>query len=249
MIKLFFSYWQFLLLILVSNSAIISQNNPKPEDTEIWEPTPPVVSVNPKGIPSDAIILFDDNTTNEFVHQEGQPLQWKVENGIMTVERKGLKSIKTKKTFGDCQLHLEFRCPKREGVKGQKYGNSGIFIQSRYELQILNSYQNPTYVNGQCASIYKQSAPLVNVSKPPTEWQTYDVIYKAPVWDTDNNLISEAYITVLHNGVLVQNNTKILGKTRYIGTAKYDKPHGKAPLSLQDHGNPVSFRNIWIREL
>jgi len=238
-----------LLFLIFSGSIVNAQNGAKPEDTEVWKPVPKVVTLDDNGVPSDAIILFDGKKTKELVHQGGEPLAWEVKNNVMTVTRTGLKAVKTVREFGDCQLHIEFRCPIRKGAKGQKYGNSGIFLQSRYEIQVLNSYKNKTYSNGQCASIYKQSAPLVNVSKPPMEWQVYDIVYKAPKWDDDNKLISEAYITVLHNGVLVQNNVKILGRTRYIGKAKYEKPHKKAPISLQDHGNPVSYRNIWVREL
>ncbi|HVF96407.1 MAG TPA: DUF1080 domain-containing protein, partial [Flavisolibacter sp.] len=151
--------------------------------------------------------------------------------------------------FGDCQLHIEWRSPAEVKGEGQGRGNSGIFLMGRYELQVLDSYNSKTYSNGQAGSIYKQHMPLVNATRPPGEWQTYDVVFTAPRFSEDSLLKSPARITVLHNGVLVQNNTQLWGGTQYIGLASYQKHGDKEPIVLQDHGNPVSFRNIWIRPL
>jgi hypothetical protein len=174
-------------------------------------------------------------------------VKWGLADNAMTVV-KGTGGIKTKRTFGDCQLHVEWRTPAEVVGTGQGRGNSGIFLQSRYELQVLDNFGNETYSNGQAGSIYKQSMPLVNACRPPGEWQTYDVIYTAPRFNADGVKVASAHITVLHNGVLVQNNTEIKGTTEYIGLPKNSK-HGKAPIMIQDHSNPVSYRNIWIREL
>src|SRR4030095_16240754 len=158
-------------------------------------------------------------------------------------------NIQTKRAFGDCQLHIEWRTPDTVKGNGQGRGNSGIFLMGLYELQVLDSYKNRTYSNGQAGSIYKQQIPLVNVCRPPGEWQAYDVIFTAPRFNSDSTVKSSARITVLQNGVLVQNNVSIIGGTRYVGIASYKMHADKLPLLLQDHGNAVSYRNIWIREL
>jgi hypothetical protein len=160
----------------------------------------------------------------------------------------GSGDIETVQHFEDYQLHIEFRTPAEVKGSGQGRGNSGIFMQGMYELQVLDSYNNLTYSNGQAGAIYKQTMPLVNASRKPGEWQTYDVIYTAPKFNKDSMFIHPAYITVLHNGVLVQNHTPIYGTTPYVGQPQY-QVHGKGPIKLQDHDNPTSFRNIWIREL
>ena len=161
----------------------------------------------------------------------------------------GSGEITTKESFGDCQLHIEWRAPSVVKGEGQGRGNSGIFLMSQYELQILDNYNNKTYSNGQAASIYKQLIPLANACRPPGEWQTYDVIFTAPTFNEHGILKTPARITVLHNGVLVQNNATIWGGTQYIGIASYDAHADKLPIILQDHGDLVSFRNIWIRNL
>ena len=161
---------------------------------------------------------------------------------------KGAGDIKTKQTFGDIQLHIEWREPTNSTGEGQARGNSGIFFSEKYELQVLDSYESPTYSNGQAGSIYKQHMPLVNATRKAGEWQTYDVVFNAPRFTESGSLISPARITVLHNGVVIQNNTSIWGSTQYKGLPAYE-PHGKASIKLQDHGNPVSFRNVWVREL
>ena len=239
-----------MAVMLIASMAWAQKERPTldPKLTEEWEPVPPVVTPGDCGAPpSDAIILFDGKDLNEWINSKGGPAEWIVADGAMTVKpRTG--SIKTKQKFGDIQLHIEWRTPAEVKGEGQGRGNSGIFLMERYELQVLDSYDNITYPNGQAGSIYKQSIPLVNACKKPGEWQTYDVIFMAPEFTEKGHLKTPARITVLHNGVLIQNNFMIKGPTEYNRIPKYE-PHGKASLSLQDHGNPVSYRNIWVREL
>ncbi len=214
--------------------------------TEVWEPVPEVVSFDKAGVPSDAISLIGDDLSNWSSVKEGNA-KWTLENGVLTV-KPGTGDIKTKMSFCDIQLHVEWKAPLPEAdMEGQQRNNSGIFLQQRYEIQVLDSFNNKTYPNGQAASVYKQTIPLVNAMKAPEQWQSYDIIYKAPSFDGEK-LASPGYVTVLHNGVVVQNHTEIQGTTEWIGAPKY-KAHGCAPLQLQDHGNLVSFRNIWVREL
>jgi len=225
-----------------------SQEKLSPKDTEVWNPEPKKVDADAKGIPSDAIILFDGSSLTGWVSQKtGAPAEWEVKNGAMTVVD-GKGSIQTKANFSDCQLHIEWKTPEQVVGTGQGRGNSGIFIQGLYEIQVLDSYQNRTYSNGQAGSVYKQRIPLVNAAKPPGEWQTYDIIWKAPRFDVNGILMSKARVTVIHNGVLVQNAVALDGPTVSIGLPAY-QAHGAGPIVLQDHHNPVSFRNIWIRSL
>ena len=217
--------------------------------TSVYEPVPEVVTPGQGTLPpSDAIILFDGSNLDEWESARGGPAEWDVEDGIMTVV-KGTGAIVSKKAFGDIQLHLEWRSPVEIEGDGQKRGNSGIYIQKRYEVQILDSYENSTYVNGQAAAVYKQHIPLVNACRPPGEWQTYDIIFRAPRFREDGSLFSPATVTVIHNGILVQNHVTLLGTTENVGLPKWIKHDLKQPLQLQDHSDPVSFRNIWIREL
>ncbi|MCC9135166.1 DUF1080 domain-containing protein [Pontibacter silvestris] len=219
-----------------------------PKDTEVWEPQPKVVTPgNGTAPPSDAVVLFDGQDLFMWESAEGGPAQWKVEDGSFTVI-KGAGNIKTKEKFGDIQLHIEWRAPEKIEGKGQGRGNSGILFQERYELQILDSYQNKTYANGHAGSIYKQAIPLVNAMKKPGEWNLFDVFYMAPRFSEEGKLEKPATMTVLLNGVLVQNHTEIKGTTEYIVPPNVH-PHGKAAIALQDHENPVSFRNIWVRRL
>ena len=221
----------------------------KPENTEFWDPEIPAITLQ-NGIPSDAIVLFNGKDLSEWVSTKDgtSPAQWDVKDGILTVGA-GKGNISTKRDFEDYQLHIEWRSPDEPAdKKSQGRGNSGVFMQGMYEVQVLNSYQNRTYRNGQAGSVYKQTPPLVNVTMPTGGWNTYDIIYKAPRFNENGGMDSPPYVTVLHNGVGVQNHTKIQGTTEYIGAPKI-LPHGKGPISLQDHGNLVSFRNIWIREL
>lgn len=195
--------------------------------------------------PSDAVVLFDGTDFSEWV-QRGQEPSWKLEDGYMEVTGGG--GIQTKREFGDCQLHLEFATPVEVKGSSQGRGNSGVFLMGRYEVQVLDNYENPTYPDGQCASLYGQQPPLVNACKGPGEWQTYDIIFRAPRFE-GGNVIDPARVTVIHNGVVVQNNQAYIGATTHKQVAKYS-PHGeKGPLQLQDHGNPNRFRNIWVREL
>lgn len=234
---------------------------PRHEDTEIYEPVPPVVTpgATDSAPPSDAIVLFDGKNMDEWVsNRDKTPAQWTVANGIMTVNKaRGVGNIETKRTFKNYQLHVEWKIPENITGTDQARGNSGVFLASTgsgdagYELQILDSYNNKTYVNGQAGSIYKQSIPLANPNRKPGEWQTYDVVWMAPVFNADGSVKTPANVTVIFNGVLVQNHFELKGETLYIGQPFYKK-YDRAPIKLQAHGDasePVSFRNIWVREL
>lgn len=227
----------------------VASQQQRPEDTEVWEPVPPVVTPGRNGAPpSDAVVLFDGSDLSAWSADDGGDPGWQVEGGAMTVvPRSG--NIHTRQGFGDVQLHIEWRTPAEVLGEGQERGNSGIYFMERYELQVLDSYENQTYSNGQAGSIYKQHIPLVNVSRPPGEWQSYDVVFMAPHFAPDGGLISPAYMTVFQNGVLIQNHVELQGPTLYIGVPHYEAHPDRLPLLLQDHGNPVSYRNIWLREI
>lgn len=236
-----------LLLFTTLHSFLLAQIT-DPAATEVWDPEPRAVDPGAiGGPPADAYILFDGSSTDQWEHLNGKAVGWKVADGAMTVAA-GTGDIQTKKAFGDCQLHLEWRSPSVIEGEGQGRGNSGVFLQGMYEVQILDSYQNRTYSNGQAGALYKQQMPLVNPLRPVGQWNTYDIIYKAPQFNADGVKVASAYVTVLINGVLVQNHVEIKGTTEYIGLPK-NPVHGAGPIKLQDHSNPVSFRNIWIREL
>jgi hypothetical protein len=232
---------------------------PRPEDTEVWKPEPKLVTpgATTGAAPSDAIILFDGRNLDEWVSSRDQsPAGWTVADGVITVNKKA-GNIETRRRFKNYQLHIEWRIPPDIDGQGQSRGNSGLFLASTgagdagYELQILDSYENKTYVNGQAGSIYKQSIPLANAMRKPGEWQAYDVIWTAPTFNADGSLKTPAYVTAIHNGVLIQNNFALKGETLYIGQPSY-KAFDGAPIKLQSHGDPskpISFRNIWIREL
>ncbi len=245
-------------MMLASTMAIAQLQPAKmtPESSEIWDPIPRIVtpgstsaSASGSTAPSDAIVLFDGKNLDNWVSgKDGKATAtWTVADNAMTVAS-GTGDVQTKQEFGDFQLHIEFRTPAVVKGDGQGRGNSGIFMQGLYELQVLDNYNNRTYSNGQAGSIYKQKMPLVNACKKPGEWQTYDVIYTAPHFNKDGMMLTSPYITVLQNGILVQNHTEIRGTTPYIGLPVV-APHGKGPIKLQDHGNPTSYRNIWIREM
>ena len=230
-----------------------------PKDTEVWEPVPPVVTPGPaaSATPSDAIILFDGTNLDQWVStKDKSPAGWTVADGVFTV-KKTAGNIETKRSFKNYQLHLEWRIPPDITGADQARGNSGLFLASTgagdggYELQILDSYNNKTYVNGQAGSIYKQGIPLANAMRKPGDWQVYDVVWTAPTFNSDGTVKTPAYVTAFQNGVLLQNHFELKGETLYIGKPEYKK-YDTAPIKLQAHGDPsppISFRNIWIREL
>lgn len=224
------------------------RENLDPKATEVWKTVPLVLSapslVQP---PSDAIVLFDGRDLTQWESVNSGDAGWKIQDGALVAQR-GAGNIKTRKTFGDVQLHVEWRAPAAVTANGQGRGNSGVYLQERYEVQVLDSYLNETYANGQAGSVYKQHIPLVNASRKPGEWQSYDIIFSAPRFSEKGTMIAPAYLTVLHNGVLIQNHVPVMGPSVYQGLPVAEA-HGKASILLQDHGDPVSYRNIWVREL
>ncbi|MCB0533578.1 MAG: DUF1080 domain-containing protein [Lewinellaceae bacterium] len=237
--------------ICFSLGAQSQESKSAPELTEIWAPVPKTVAPGQSAAdpPSDAIVLYGNwaDTVN-WVGKNDQAFTWKPEDGFFTVVPYA-GDLHTKQAFGDCQLHIEWQTPAEVTGNGQGRGNSGIFLMGRYELQVLDSYNNSTYSNGQAGSIYKQHMPLVNVCRPPGEWQCYDIIFTAPQFNAEGFLKSPARMTVLQNGVLIQNNVELWGSMQFIGVPKYEKHADKEPLLLQDHHNTVSYRNIWVRAL
>ena len=236
-----------VMLSSVALAAELADIHAKAEVTEVWEPVPPMVGTNSDGIPSDATVLFGGEDLSAWQSVKGGDAAWTVTDDHFTVVR-GTGDIETKATFEDVQLHIEWRSPAEVIGDSQGRGNSGVFLMRDYEVQVLDSYDNPTYSNGQAASIYKQHIPLVNASNGPGVWQSYDIIFRAPRFSDNGRLSAPATITVLHNGVLVQNHVTLQGPTEYVGKPNY-QAHGPLPIKLQDHGNPVSFRNIWVRRL
>jgi hypothetical protein len=252
--------YSILLTALLSGSFLIADaQKPKPEETEIWDPIPKVVTPGKtfRDAPSDAIILFDGKNLDQWVQADDKSeAKWDINGDILTVNKK-FGNIETKQLFTNYQLHIEWRVPSNIEGTGQARGNSGIFLASLgkgdagYELQVLDSYNNKTYVNGMAGSLYKQAIPLANPGRKPGEWQTYDVVWNAPVFNADGSLKSPARATVFFNGVLVENSFELIGPTLYIGKPVY-KAHGPSPIKLQAHGDksePLSFRNIWVREI
>lgn len=251
-----------VLACAACGSASAQKEYPKQERmtpgmSEYWTPQPKVVTPGQStpnaflSAPSDAIVLFDGKDLSAWKSARGDgEAKWKVENGAFTVV-KGTGDIQTKQEFENYQLHIEWMIPENITGESQARGNSGIFMQGKYEIQVLDCYNNETYVNGQAGSVYKQTPPLVNAMRKPGEWNVYDIIYTAPAFKEDGTYRFPPRVTVIHNGIVVQNNTTILGTTEYIGFPKV-VPHGAGPIVLQDHGDPsepISFRNIWIREL
>jgi hypothetical protein len=230
---------------LVWTAALISTLGLSRGLTAAGEPEPPVIDPGPPGgPPSDAIVLFDGRDLSRWKNEKGGEAKWKVANGCAEVNATG--SIVTKEEFGDVQLHIEWASPSVVQGEGQGRGNSGVYLQGRYEIQVLDSHQNKTYPNGQAGSFYGNSAPLVNASRKPGEWQSYDIIFHAPKSDADGKTVPGSF-TVFHNGVLVQDHVAVKGEATTAAMFKGAVPKG--PLVLQDHGNPVRFRNIWIRRL
>jgi len=252
--------YHLLFTAILSTCIFIANAQAKHEDTEVYTPVPKVVTPGKTfaDAPSDAIILFDGNNLDQWVSTEdrSKPAEWTVGDKILTV-KKGTGNIETKQSFSNYQLHVEWRIPTNITGSDQARGNSGVFLASLgkgdagYELQVLDSYNNATYVNGMAGSIYKQFIPLANAAKKPGDWQTYDVVWIAPTFNPDGSLLTPARATVFFNGVLVQNDVALTGPTLYIGKPVY-KAHGPAPIKLQAHGDksePISYRNIWVREL
>jgi hypothetical protein len=228
--------------VSVAAAVLVFAQDPREYKSGIVWPEPAVVTPGKdNGPPSDAVVLFDGTDLSKWVGGE----KWPIKDGYATSTR---GDIKTKDSFGDIQLHIEFATPAEVKGRGQGRGNSGVYLMERYEVQILDSYENKTYFDGQCASIYKQHPPLVNACRKPGEWQTFDIVFESPRFQ-DGKLARPGYVTVLHNGVVVQNHFELQGGTAYDRPAAYSPHPPKAPIRLQDHGNPVRFRNIWVREL
>ncbi|HEX4285722.1 MAG TPA: DUF1080 domain-containing protein [Terracidiphilus sp.] len=240
---------------------VLAQDKPKPEDTEIWQPEPKIVTpaATESGPPSDAIVLFDGKNEDEWVSaQDHSPARWVIHDNILTVSKEqGVGNIETRRSFKNYQLHIEWRIPETITGTSQARGNSGVFLASLgsgdagYELQVLDSYNNKTYVNGMAGSLYKQSIPLANPMRKPGDWNVYDVVWTAPTFNADGTVKTPAYATAFLNGVLVDDHFELKGQTLYIGKPFY-KPYERAPIKLQAHGDksePLSFRNIWVREL
>ena len=244
----------FAAIVFVAFGFAVSQSIPKidwpPHDVN--RPQPPVVdpgpAVPPAPVPADAVVLFDGKNLGGWETAKGAPAVWKVENGYMEAAPKA-GSIQTKKGFGDCQLHVEWAAPAEVKGSDQGRGNSGVFLQNIYEVQVLDCFNNKTYADGTTAALYGQHPPLVNACRKPGEWQTFDIVFHRPRFDKDGNLVTPARFTVLFNGILVQDNAVLTGPTVFRARPPYKAHADKLPIGLQDHGNPVRYRNIWIREL
>jgi hypothetical protein len=260
-----------VVILVVAVTGIVAQNAQQKEQIQYVEtetgrwmihdenrPAPPVITPGtcdlqaaPVKSPSDAIVLFDGKDLSNWSDDKGQPSRWIVRDGYME-SVKGAGYARTKQQFGSCQVHVEFATPSLVTGSGQGRGNSGVFLQGMYEVQVLDSYENKTYPDGQCGALYGRAVPLVNACCKPGQWQTYDVIYHRPLFDQAGKVTQKAIFTVLHNGVLIQDHVELQGGTGWLGPHAVTDyvPHGdKGPLMLQDHNNPVRFRNIWVREL
>jgi hypothetical protein len=251
----------FIFLTVLSTASLLAacaSGQDRAAELRKWaihdesRPMPPVVDPGPAGAPvpapSDAIVLFDGQDLSGWVTDKGEPAKWKVENGYMEVV-KGTGSIRTKEGFGDCRLHVEWASPVEVVGSGQGRGNSGVFLMDMYEVQVLDCYVNKTYADGMTAAIYGQYPPLANACRKPGEWQTFDIEFYAPRFDAPGKLLQPARMTVFHNGILVHDNDELIGPTAHKARPPYEAHADKLPVSLQDHGHPVRFRNIWIRGL
>jgi Domain of Unknown Function (DUF1080) len=243
------------LLVAAASQLTYAQVDTKWKIHDPNRPLPPVIDSgtastqdSPGRPPSDAVVLFDGKDLSKWAHKDGSAVKWKVENGYAEVVAK-TGYIYTREAFGDCQLHVEFAEPVPPKGESQERGNSGVFLMGLYEIQVLDSYENKTYADGQAAAVYGQYPPLANASRPPGQWQTYDIAFHGPHFDKDGKLLRPARVTVLHNGVLVQDNVELSGPTAHGARPPYTPQPERLPLALQDHGNPVRYRNIWIREL
>lgn len=248
-------YVKSALLCLFLTACLVAQDNQEWRIHDRSRPKPPVVTPGTTGTqdkagtaPSDAVVLFDGSNLDAWQNFQDEPAGWNIVGDYMEVS-KGGGSIRTRQGFGDCQLHVEWCIPKGIKDKGQDAGNSGVYLMQKYEVQVLNSYGNTTYADGQAASLYGQFPPDVNSSRPEGQWQTYDIIFRRPRFDGNGDLISPATITVIHNGVLVHNNRELFGPTEWQERPAHSAHPDRLPIMLQDHGNPTRFRNIWIRDL
>ena len=252
--------WVTILIMaaFVSACAALLISEQRFEDWPIHDknrPRPPVVTPGTTSTPekagqppSDAIVLFDGTDLAKWESVKGGPAKWKVENGYFEVVAK-TGAIQTRQSFGDCQLHVEWMAPDPPRGQDQDRGNSGVFPMTHYEIQVLDSYQNDTYPDGQASALYGQYPPQMNAARPPGQWQTYDIVFRGPRFDKDGNVTRKAKATVFHNGVLTQENVELTGPTTHKARPPYKAHPEKLPLQLQDHDHPVRFRNIWIREL
>lgn len=230
------------MALLMNHTSVDALGTKEYKSGIVW-PEPKVIEPGTNGsAPSDAIVLFDGKDLSQWKNGEN----WEIKDGY-AITRKN--DITTKESFGDCQLHVEFATPEKVESSGQGRGNSGVYLMGHYEVQILDSYNNKTYFDGQCGSLYKQTPPMVNACRKPGEWQTFDIVFEAPRFNDDGSVKRPGYVTVLHNGVCVQNHFELLGGTFYDRPAKYTKHAEKLPLRLQFHGNAMKFRNIWIRDI
>jgi hypothetical protein len=247
-----------MIRTLVALAAVIAMHDAHAQPSTRWpihstdRPQPPVVrpplshwSVDP---PGDAVVLFDGSDLSKWKKDDERAAGWKVENHYMEVIP-GAGGIVTRDSFGDVQLHVEWAAPLPAEGESQERGNSGVFLMGRYEVQVLDSYKNVTYPDGQAAAVYGQFPPLVNASRRPGEWQTYDIIFHRPRFDEAGTVTQPARMTVLHNGILVQDNVVLSGPTAHQRRPPYEKHADRLPLSLQDHAARVRYRNIWVRDL
>ena len=238
------------LLVLAMSPNAFAQGKWPPNSMD--RPRPPVVDPGPDRppapAPSDAIVLFDGTSLSGWESDSGKPARWTVRDGYMQVAP-GTGAIRTKRAFGSVQLHIEWASPSPAKGEGQDRGNSGVFLMGHYEIQVLDTWHNLTYADGMAGAVYGQTPPLVNASRAPGRWQTYDIVFHRPVFDQSGKVVTPARVTVLHNGVLVQDNTEITGWTVHAEVAKYQPHADRLPLVLQDHAHPVRYRNIWVREL
>lgn len=232
------------LVIGMVSGTLVAMQSREYKSGIVW-PEPPVVNPGPVGgPPADAVVLFDGKDVSRWKNGEKA---WGIEHDYGVI--KSRSGVTTADAYGDCQLHVEFATPEKVEGSGQGRGNSGVYLMGKYEVQILDSFENKTYFDGQCAAIYKQQPPMVNASRGPGEWQSFDIVFEAPRFAEDGKVAKPGYVTVFHNGVLVQNHFELQGGTFYDRPAAYSKHPERLPLHIQYHGNPVKFRNIWIREL
>lgn len=252
----FFNSIVVYALAIAPAATVLAKPDPNWLDHDRDRPAPPVVEAGASSTqeqagkpPSDATVLFDGKDLSQWVAMNGSPTKWIMKDGYMECV-KGSGYVRTLQNFGDCQLHVEWTAPVPPHGEGQGRGNSGVFFGlDRYEIQVLDSFENKTYADGSAGAVYGQYPPLVNVTRPPGQWQTYDIVYTAPRFEAGGKLVSPARVTVFHNGVLIQNNVELTGPTSWLERAPYSPHPEKQPISLQDHGNPVRFRNVWVREL